>query len=181
MPPNRAELELRPVTDADAGPISRIYAHHVEHSVATFDLEAPGPAEWAAKAAGAAAAGWPFLVAVQGAEVVGFAYVAPWRPRPAYARTVEDTVYLAPGRTGRGIGRALLAEVLDRAARAGAEQSIAVIVDSGDPASMALHRALGFTEAGRLRRVGHKHGRVLDVVLMQAGLTVPMQADLARG
>ncbi|MCU1605687.1 MAG: family N-acetyltransferase [Modestobacter sp.] len=158
------------MTAADAGTVSRIYAHHVEHSVATFDTVAPGPAEWVAKAEGITAAGWPFLVAVEAGEVIGFAHVSPWRPRPAYAHTVEDTIYLAPGRSGRGTGRALLSEVLSQAARAGAEQSIAVIADGGDMASMALHRALGFAEAGRLRAVGHKHGRVLDVVLMQASL-----------
>jgi L-amino acid N-acyltransferase YncA len=168
--PGALAPELRPVTPDDVEAVSRIYAHHVEHSVATFDTVAPGPAEWVAKAAGITAAGWPFLVAVDAGEVIGFAYVSPWRTRPAYAHTVEDTVYLAPGRSGRGTGRALLTEVLARAAAAGAEQVIAVIADSGDPSSQALHRALGFTEAGRLRAVGRKHGRLLDVVLLQASL-----------
>ncbi|WP_448616383.1 N-acetyltransferase family protein [Modestobacter sp. URMC 112] len=161
---------VRPFADADAPAVARIYGHHVEHGVATFDLEAPSPADWLAKVGGITAAGWPFLVAVEDGEVAGFGYVSAWRARPAYAATVEDTVYLAPGREGRGIGRALLTAVLDRAAAAGARQSIAVISDSGDPASQALHRALGFVEAGRLRRVGFKHGRWLDVVLMQAAL-----------
>lgn len=161
---------VRPFTDADAPSVARIYAHHVEHSVATFDLVAPPAADWVAKAGAIAAAGWPFLVAADGADVIGFGYVSPWRDRPAYAATVEDTVYLAPGRSGRGTGRLLLSAVLAAAADAGAEQSIAVIADSGDPASQALHRALGFIEAGRLRRVGFKHGRWLDVVLMQASL-----------
>jgi phosphinothricin acetyltransferase len=163
-------VALRPFTDDDAPAVSRIYAHHVEHSVATFDLEAPGPADWLAKVAGITAAGWPFLVAVDGPDVVGFGYVSPWRARPAYAATVEDTVYLAPGRSGCGTGRVLLSAVLERAAAAGAKQAIAVIADGGDPASQALHRALGFVEAGRLRRVGFKHGRWLDVVLMQTAL-----------
>ena len=170
MEPAPAGPVLRPFTDDDAAAVSRIYAHHVQHSVATFDLEAPAPADWQAKVAGLTAAGWPFLVAVDGPDVVGFAYVSPWRDRPAYAATVEDTVYLAPGRSGRGTGRALLTAVLDRAAAAGARQAIAVIADGGDPSSRALHRALGFVEAGRLRDVGFKHGRWLDVVLMQASL-----------
>jgi phosphinothricin acetyltransferase len=169
-PAQAGGVALRPVTAADAEAVSRIYAHHVEHSVATFDLEAPDPDGWLARSADITSAGWPFLVAVDDGAVVGFAYVSPWRPRPAYRHTVEDSIYLAPGSSGRGIGRALLGEVLDRAARAGAEQAVAVIADSGDPASAALHRALGFSEAGRLRRVGRKHGRVLDVVLMQASL-----------
>ena len=170
MEPAPGGAVIRPYTDDDAPAVSRIYAHFVEHSVATFDLEAPGPADWRAKVTGITSAGWPFLVAVEGPDVVGFGYVSPWRARPAYAATVEDTLYLAPGRTGRGLGRALLTAVLDRAAAAGAQQSIAVIADSGDPASQALHSALGFVEAGRLRRVGFKHGRWLDVVLMQASL-----------
>lgn len=170
MEPAPAGPVLRPFTDDDAAAVSGIYAHHVEHGVATFDLEAPTPADWQAKVAGLTAAGWPFLVAVDGPDVVGFAYVSPWRDRPAYAATVEDTVYLAPGRSGRGTGRALLTAVLHRAAAAGARQAIAVIADGGDPASQALHRALGFAEAGRLRDVGFKHGRWLDVVLMQASL-----------
>jgi phosphinothricin acetyltransferase len=161
---------IRPFTEADAEAVSRIYAHYVEHSVATFDLEAPGAGAWVAKVAGIVSAGWPFLVAVDDDDVIGFAYVSPWRPRPAYRHTVEDTIYLAPGRSGRGTGRALLTELLARAARAGAEQSIAVIADGGDGASIALHEALGFVRAGRLRQVGHKHGRVLDVVLLQASL-----------
>jgi phosphinothricin acetyltransferase len=162
---------VRPFTADDATAVSRVYAHYVEHSVATFDLDAPAPADWVTKAAGITGAGWPFLVAAEGPDVVGFAYVSPWRARPAYAATVEDTIYLAPGRSGRGTGRALLTEVLDRAAAAGARQSIAVIADGGDPASQALHRALGFVEVGRLRQVGFKHGRWLDVVLMQAPLS----------
>lgn len=161
---------VRPFTADDATAVARIYAHHVEHSVATFDREAPAPADWAGKAAGTTGAGWPFLVAVDGPDVVGFAHVSAWRARPAYAATVEDTIYLAPGRSGRGIGRTLLTAVLDPAGAAGAKQSIAMIADGGDPASQALHRALGFVEAGRLRQVGFKHGRWLDVVLMQAQL-----------
>jgi phosphinothricin acetyltransferase len=161
---------IRPFTVDDATAVSLVYAYFVEHSVATFDLEAPTPADWVAKAAAVTEAGWPFLVVADGPELAGFAYVSPWRARPAYAATVEDTVYLAPGRSGRGTGRALLTAVLAEAARAGARQSIAVIADGGDPASQALHRALGFVEAGRLRQVGFKHGRWLDVVLMQAPL-----------
>ncbi len=113
---------VRAFTADDATAVSRVYAHHVEHSVATFDLEAPAPADWVATAAAITGAGWPFLVAADGSEVVGFAYVSPWRARPAYAATVEDTVYLAPGRSGCGTGRALLTAVLERAAAAWARQ-----------------------------------------------------------
>ncbi len=153
---------------ADLDAVARIYAHYVEHSVATFDLEAPDRAFWSAKVADLSDAGWPFLVAVADGEVTGFAYAAPWRAKPAYRQTVEDTIYLAAGATGRGIGRRLLTELLGRATANGARQVIAVIADGGDATSMALHRALGFAEAGRLRAVGFKHGRWLDTVLMQA-------------
>jgi phosphinothricin acetyltransferase len=102
--------------------------------------------------------------------VLGYAYASPWRPRPAYRHTVEDTVYLSPGHTGRGLGRALLSALLAGCEQAGARQVIAVIADSGEQASVALHGRLGFEPAGRLRRVGYKHGRWLDTVLMQREL-----------
>ncbi|MGY2126945.1 N-acetyltransferase family protein [Blastococcus sp. SYSU DS0617] len=162
---------IRPATADDAAAIAAIYAHYVAHSVATFDLTAPEPAWWTAKLADLAAAGWPFLVAEDADGLAGFGYVAPWRVKPAYRQTVEDTIYLAPGRTGRGTGRALLSAVLDRAREAGARQVIAVVADGGDPSSVRLHAALGFAEVGRLRAVGFKHGRWLDTLLLQADLT----------
>jgi phosphinothricin acetyltransferase len=167
---------IRPARAEDAAAIAAIYAHYVEHSVATFDLTAPDAAWWRAKLADLDAAGWPFLVAedrevAEGrGAVAGFAYVAPWRVKPAYRQTVEDTVYLAPGRTGRGIGRALMGALLERARAAGARQVIAVVADGGDPSSVRLHAAFGFTEAGRLRAVGFKQGRWLDTLLLQADL-----------
>jgi phosphinothricin acetyltransferase len=162
--------DVRPARPGDLDAVAGIYAHHVEHGVATFDTEAPDTAHWATRLDELTAARWPFLVAEVGGEVVGFAYAAPWRTRPAYRHTVEDTLYLAPGWTGRGLGRALLGTLLDRVAAAGGREVLAVIADGGDPASLALHRALGFTEAGRLRRVGYKHGRWLDTVLVQRSL-----------
>jgi phosphinothricin acetyltransferase len=102
--------------------------------------------------------------------VCGFAYASPWRPKPAYRHTVEDTVYLSPGHTGRGIGSALLGTLLAGCAEAGARQVIAVIADTGSDASAALHRRFGFTQAGRLSGVGRKHGRWIDTVLMQKDL-----------
>jgi len=102
--------------------------------------------------------------------VCGYAYATPWRPKPAYRYTVEDTVYISPAHTGRGLGRALLAALLTGCEQAGARQVIAVIADTGSDASAALHRRLGFTPAGRLRRVGYKHGRWIDTLLMQREL-----------
>lgn len=166
---------VRPATPADVPAVTGIYAHHVLNGVATFDTEPPGEEHWTGRLEEAARTGWPFLVAVAGegadAQVVGFAYADTWRrARPAYRHTVEDTLYLRPGWTRRGIGRALLTELLDRTAANGAREVLAVIADGGDPSSAELHRALGFTEAGRLRGVGFKHGRWLDTVIVQLSL-----------
>jgi phosphinothricin acetyltransferase len=103
-------------------------------------------------------------------EIDGYAYAAPWRTKPAYRHTVEDTIYLAPGSTGRGLGGELLSELILRSEKAGARQMIAVISDTGTDASLALHRRHGFTGAGTLKAVGHKHGRWVDTVLMQLSL-----------
>jgi L-amino acid N-acyltransferase YncA len=166
-----AAPRIRPATAEDAAAIAAIYAHWVENSLATFDLEAHDAAWWTAKLAGLAAAGQPSLVAEDDGGLLGFAYLAPWRTKPAYRQTVEDTIYLAPGRTGRGTGRALLGALLECGRAAGVRQVVAVVTDSGDPSSVRLHEALGFVEAGRLRAVGFKHGRWLDTVLLQADLT----------
>ena len=109
-------------------------------------------------------------VAGGGGSVCGFAYASPWRPKSAYRHTVEDTVYLSPGCTGRGIGSALLGTLLAGCAAAGARQVIAVIADTGSDASAALHRRFGFTQAGLLSGVGRKHGRWIDTLLMQKEL-----------
>jgi phosphinothricin acetyltransferase len=106
-----------------------------------------------------------------GGSTTGYAYAAPWRPKPAYRHTVEDSVYLAPDRTGRGLGRRLLDALLTRCAQAGVRQVVAVIADTGDGASVALHRSFGFADVGRLTGVGRKHGRWVDTVLMQCDLT----------
>jgi len=112
-----------------------------------------------------------------GGFVCGFAYASPWRPKSAYRHTVEDTVYLSPGCTGRGIGSALLGTLLAGCAAAGARQVIAVIADTGSDASAALHRRFGFTQAGLLSGVGRKHGRWIDTLLMQKEL---MQKELMQ-
>lgn len=164
---------IGPAGVADLGRVAEIFAHYVTHSVVTFETEPPTVADWQARLDSLAGKGLPFLVARTGGEVAGYGYVSPWRPKPAYRHTVEDTVYLAPGATGRGLGRRLLAELLARAGQAGARQMVAVIADAGadSEASIALHRALGFAHAGRLTAVGHKHGGWIDTVLMQRGLT----------
>jgi len=162
---------IRPATGDDLGAVAAILAHYVTNSVVTFEVTPPTVEHWRHRLDDLAKRGLPFLVCESRGQVVGWAYAAPWRPKPAYQRTVENAIYLAPGQTGRGLGRRLLTALQRQCARAGMEQMIAVIADSGDPASAALHRACGFTEAGRLRNVGHKHGRVIDTLLFQHDLT----------
>jgi len=161
---------VRAAVPADTTQVAAIFAHYVRTSVVTFEEVPPTAADWHQRLDELAGSNLPFLVAESDAALAGFAYASPWRPKPAYRHTVEDTVYLSPGHTGRGIGSALLGGLLARCADAGARQVIAVIADSGSDASAALHRRFGFGEAGRLTAVGRKHGRWIDTVLMQRGL-----------
>jgi phosphinothricin acetyltransferase len=163
---------VRAADPADAGQVAAIFAHYVATSVATFEEVAPAPADWRRRLGELTALNLPFLVAEADgdAAICGFAYASPWRPKPAYRYTVEDTVYLSPGCTGRGIGTALLGELLAGCAAAGARQVIAVIADTGSDASAALHRRLGFAGVGKLPGVGFKFGRWIDTVLMQKDL-----------
>ncbi len=166
----QAALEIRSAHDADCESVSELFAHYVRHSVATFELVPPSRPEWQAKLKSIREAEWPFLVAQQGDQLAGFAYVSSWRPRPAYRHTVEDSIYLSPQQMGRGVGGQLLARLLADAATAGAHQVIAVIADTAEPASMSLHRRAGFREVGRLHGVGYKFGRWIDTTLMQLAL-----------
>ncbi|MFI6923264.1 GNAT family N-acetyltransferase [Nonomuraea spiralis] len=161
---------IRALAGDDVPAVTAIYAHYVTGGVATFDETPPGDAEWRAKAAAVAAAGLPFLVAEADGVVAGYAYVSQYRPKPAYRHSLEDSIYLAPGHTGRGLGRLLLGELIRRTSATEARSLIAVIADGGDPASRRLHAAFGFEEAGRLRNVGFKHGRWIDTLLMQLDL-----------
>ena len=161
---------IRAAVPADAEHVAAIFAHYVATSVATFEEVAPTAADWQRRLDELTARNLPFLVAEAGSDVCGFAYASPWRPKPAYRHTVEDTVYLSPGQTGRGIGSALLGGLLAECAAAGTRQVIAVIADTGSDASAALHRRFGFTQAGCLSGVGRKHGRWIDTVLMQKDL-----------
>lgn len=160
---------------ADAAAIAAIYAHHVEHGTATFDLVAPSAEEIAEKIGGVQAHGWPFLVARLGGQVAGYAYATQIRDRPAYTPTCEDSIYVVPAHLGCGLGKRLLAALIERAAASGFTQMIAVIA-SGEPASVALHRSLGFRHAGKLEAVGYKFGRWLDTIYMQRAL-----ADIGGG
>jgi L-amino acid N-acyltransferase YncA len=163
-------LIVRPATDDDAQAIADIYGHHVLNGLGTFEEVPPAAAEMLARMAAVARLKLPYLVATERSSVIGFAYAAPFRPRAAYRFTVEDSVYVAPAQVGGGVGRALLAAVIDACEGLGLRQMMAVIGDSGNEASIGLHRALGFDPAGRCRAVGYKHGRWVDTVWMQRRL-----------
>ncbi len=170
MSADPAGIMVRAAIPADTEAVAAIYAHYVTDTVVTFEEVPPAAADWRRRLDDLAGRNLPFLVAEQDGAVRGYAYASPWRPRPAYRHTVEDSVYISPGQTGRGLGRALLAGLLDGCEQASVRQIIAVIADTGDDASVALHRRLGFEPAGRLRQVGRKHGRWIDTVLMQREL-----------
>jgi phosphinothricin acetyltransferase len=162
---------IRPATLEDAASIQAIYAHHVKTGTGTFELEPPDLAEIQSRMTKIAKRGSPWLVACSDeGHAIGYAYAGPFRERPAYDCTVEDSIYLAPEATGYGVGRALLAELIARCTETGYTQMLAVIGDSGNLASIGLHRAMGFEDVGVLRDVGHKFGRYLDVVILQKSL-----------
>ncbi|MEV4292167.1 N-acetyltransferase family protein [Nonomuraea bangladeshensis] len=166
-----SDAVIRAAVPADLAAVTAINAHYVANTVITFEETLPTVADWQARLADLTARGFPFLVADVGGEVAGYAYAGPWRPKPAYRHTVEDSIYLAPGHVGRGLGGALLAALIDGATAAGLRRMIAVIADAGDDRSIALHRRHGFTEAGRLTEVGFKLGRWVDTTLMERPLT----------
>jgi phosphinothricin acetyltransferase len=163
-----AAFSIRPAAEADFGAIQRIYAHHVLNGLASFEETPPEAGELVRRWRAIADAGLPYLCAAEtGGALVGYAYAGPYRPRSAYRFTVEDSVYVAPGQAGRGIGRGLLRQLIEICAGLGKRQMIAVIGDSDNAASIALHRACGFELTGIFRAIGFKHGRWVDSVLMQ--------------
>lgn len=163
-------VRIRPVDPADIPAIAAIYADAVLNGTASFELEPPSPEEMERRRAVIVSGGFPYFVAEHEGTVVGYAYAGPYRPRPAYRWTVEDSIYVAPDWQGRGVGRTLLAALIEEATRLGFRRMVAVIGDSGSHGSIALHAALGFTHAGTLVAVGYKHGRWLDTVDMQRPL-----------
>jgi phosphinothricin acetyltransferase len=163
-------LGLRPAAARDVAAIAAIYAHHVLNGLASFEVEPPDETEIGRRLAEVRAHGLPYLVAEADRRVVGYAYAAPYRARPAYRYTVEDSVYVAQDCGGRGIGRRLLERLVSDTAATGARQMIAVIGDSANRASIALHEACGFARVGLLPAVGYKFGRWVDSVLMQRAL-----------
>lgn len=158
---------IRPSQTADLPAITAIYAGHVLGGTGTFEIDPPAQADMAARREDVLAKGLPYLVLVDNEEVLGFAYCNWFKPRPAYRFSAEDSIYLAPAATGRGLGRALLAELLARAERVGIRKLIAVIGDSANAGSIGVHRSVGFTPVGTLRACGWKFNRWLDVVMME--------------
>jgi L-amino acid N-acyltransferase YncA len=169
----RTPLIVRPCFEMDLQLVQLIYAHHVTTGTGTFETEPPSLEEMRTRWSAIAARGWPYLVACAAndlSRVHGFAYGVQFRDRAAYSWAFEDSVYVAPHAQGRGIGAALLSALIGELEVLGATQLIAVIGDSGNAASIALHQKLQFRQVGVLSDVGYKFGRWLDVVLMQRPL-----------
>ncbi len=162
-------LAIRPARRSDAGAIAAIYAHHVLHGTATFDVLPRPVTDTEAKLSECAGRRWPFLVATHREAVIGYACATAFRDRPAYAMTCEDSIYVHPDHLGQGVGTALLSKLLEAAEEAGFRQMIAVI-GGAEPGSIALHARLGFRHAGRMQSVGRKFGRWLDTLYMQIAL-----------
>lgn len=150
--------------------ITAIYAHHVKHGTGTFEIDPPSESDMALRRDDVISKGFPYLVAADGDQVLGYAYCNWFKPRPAYRFSAEDSIYLSPQAAGRGLGRTLLAELMQQAERAGVRKMIAVIGDSANQGSIGVHRSAGFTPVGTLTACGWKFDRWLDVVLMEKAL-----------
>lgn len=173
-----APATIRPSRDADIAAIAAIYGHHVQHGVASFEETPPTEEEIAGRRRAIVAAGLPYLVAEHVGKVVGYCYASPFRPRPGYRYTLEDSVYVAAEAIGRGIGARLLEGVLARSTELGYRQMVAVIGGRETVASIRLHARLGFAHICVLPAVGFKFGRWIDIVVMQrplgpGGTTLP--------
>jgi phosphinothricin acetyltransferase len=161
---------VRPSLATDIPAITAIYAHAVTHGTASFELTPPDAAEMARRRVALVEAGFPYLVAERGGEILGYAYAGPYRPRPAYRSTVEDSIYVAPAAQATGIGRRLLTELIREAEARDFRLMVAVIGDAESHGSISLHRSLGFEMVGSLPGIGYKHGRWLASALMQRQL-----------
>lgn len=162
---------IRDAQPADLPYVREIYNHYVANSTVTFDEEPQTLKELRAKYQTLQKLGFPFLVAVNpNGEILGYAHVYPWKAKAAYRFTVENSIYLRPASTGKGLGRALMEELLRRAKAAGIKEVVAVIADKGAEASIAMHKSFGFKEIGHMGKVGFKFGRWLGTVLLQKSL-----------
>ena len=171
--PARADLMVRPCFQQDLETVQLIYAHHVLTGTGTFEIEPPSLDEITNRWSGIVSNTWPYLVACPTSDisrVLGFAYATQFRPRAGYAKSFEDSIYVAPGSERRGIGLMLLAELISMLRGDGIRELLSLIGDSGNAASIALHTRAGFQQVGLMSNVGEKFGRFLDVVVMQRGL-----------
>ena len=163
-------MVIRDAQPADLPAITAIYAHHVQHGTGTFEEVAPDEAEMASRLAKVQDHGWAWLVAEQDGAVTGYAYYAQFRDRSAYRFSAEDSIYIRDDIRGQGVGKALVAVLLDRAEAAGFRQMFAVVGDSDNVGSIGLHISLGFRQCGILKAAGLKFGRWVDVVYLQRSL-----------
>jgi len=163
-------MRVRPAAPQDLPAIQSIYAHHVLHGLASFEEVAPPLEEMRRRYEDVTGHGLPYLAAEENGEILGYGYCTLYRTRSAYRFALEDSIYVKHGRQGKGIGKAVLGELIARCEALNYRQMIAVIGDSANAASIAVHASLGFVRAGNLRSTGYKFGRWVDSVLMQLPL-----------
>ena len=167
---SNVEITIREATVADIPQMQAIYAHHVLSSTATFEEIPPSIDEMSQRLQKVREHGLPWLVAEESGRIVGYAYAGPYRPRPAYRYTIEDSIYLAEGESGKGIGQQLLATLIEHCERGPWRQMIAVIAGTQNQSSISVHRKLGFAHVGTQPDTGYKFGQWIDVVFMQRSL-----------
>ena len=171
VPETPFDYTLRGVQAADLPYIREIYNYYVANSTVTFDEDAMTLAEWRDKFFYLSRLGMPFVVAESpSGQILGYALVSPWKQKKAFRFTVENSIYLGAASTGKGLGRVLMQELIDRSKAAGLKEIIAVIADQGADASIKLHRDFGFEEIGRMGKVGFKFERWLGTILLQKSL-----------
>ena len=161
---------IRPSRADDVAAVTAIYTHHVQVGTGTFEVDPPSPDELASWRADVLAKGLPYLVVADDKQGLGFAYCNWFKPRPAYRFSAEDSIYMDPGEQGRGLGRALLTELAAQAERAGVRKLIAIIGDSANTGSIAVHQSVGFSLVGVLKSCGWKFDQWRDVVMMDMAL-----------
>jgi L-amino acid N-acyltransferase YncA len=161
---------IRPAVASDIDAIAVIYAYHVQYSTGTFETDAPDSLEMTRRWKEVEARSLPWLVAEENGDITAYAYAAPYRTRAAYRHTVEDSIYVRADRIGKGLGKLLMPALITATQACGMQQMVAVIGDSANHPSIALHRRFGFADAGTLTGVGLKFGRWLDTVFMQRNL-----------
>ena len=176
------EFTIRRAAAGDLAAITAIYADAVENGTSSYELDPPSLAEMTQRYEALLAGGFPYIVAEAKGRILGYAYAGAFRPRPAYRFAVEDSIYVAPDAKGRGVGRGLLANLIEECRGLGFRQMLAVIGDARpDSASVRLHERMGFSHAGLLKGTGYKHGRWLDTGFMQlemnGGTTVAPDPD----